>query len=307
MREVLRSSEEHGILVLTDSKERGESMAKDDTKKIEGGDAERFTADVDSNLHLEWLDPRVMKANPLNWRLHPDIQKEALRGSLRRVGWAGAILMNTTTEHIIDGHARVEDAIEQGSVKVPVLVGTWTEDQEEFILATFDPLSALAEVDVLKLGELLPKVQADNAALKTVLDEMAAMASTTDAAFAFHRRGTVERASYISLLISVRQHQTIEAAIEHVTRQYQCARGDAIEKICQSYVDLHKKEMEEAGLLDVPELAAEAMTAIEVDTEAELAAALAGMADSEPLRGTQRTEEPDGAMRVEIPRKGQHA
>jgi hypothetical protein len=36
-------------------------------------------------------DPTQLLANPRNWRTHPAIQRDALRGSLDTVGWVGMI------------------------------------------------------------------------------------------------------------------------------------------------------------------------------------------------------------------------
>src|SRR5215831_11510971 len=58
------------------------------------------------------VDPRELKANPQNWRLHPSHQRAAVREVLAKVGWVGGIMLNRTTGNMIDGHLRVEEAIE---------------------------------------------------------------------------------------------------------------------------------------------------------------------------------------------------
>jgi hypothetical protein len=98
-------------------------------------------------LRLEWRDPAELAENPRNWRRHPDAQLAVLSGVLAEVGWAGACLYNERTGRLIDGHARRKVALEQGSAKVPVLVGDWSEEQERKILATLDPLAAMATAD----------------------------------------------------------------------------------------------------------------------------------------------------------------
>jgi hypothetical protein len=47
----------------------------------------------------------------MNWREHPPAQREALRGLLEEVGFAGVILARKTRQglEVIDGHLRVED------------------------------------------------------------------------------------------------------------------------------------------------------------------------------------------------------
>lgn len=96
-------------------------------------------------LRLEWLDPRTLKPNPKNFRRHPEAQKKVLAAMLTEVGWAGALLVNETTGNLIDGHARRQEAIERNEAEVPTLIGSWSEADEKKILATLDPIAAMAE------------------------------------------------------------------------------------------------------------------------------------------------------------------
>jgi DNA modification methylase len=123
-------------------------------------------------LRLEWRSPQELAENPANWRTHPEPQISALTDAIAQVGWAGACLYNERTKRLIDGHARRKVALEQGAEKVPVLVGSWTEEQERTILATLDPLSAMAEADKGKLEDLLKSITADGA-VGAMLDELA--------------------------------------------------------------------------------------------------------------------------------------
>src|SRR5260370_23230818 len=77
-------------------------------------------------LRLEWLAAKTLSDNPANWRRHPGKQLTALKDVLAEVGWAGALLYNERTKRLIDGHARKKVS----SGKVPVLVGSWSEEQE---------------------------------------------------------------------------------------------------------------------------------------------------------------------------------
>jgi hypothetical protein len=114
-------------------------------------DRERSTP----GLRLVWMDPAELVENPLNWRQHPPEQMSALAGSLSEVGWAGACLLNSRSNRLIDGHARLKLALDQGAGKIPVLVGSWTEEQERLILATLDPIADMATADPGKLAVLL--------------------------------------------------------------------------------------------------------------------------------------------------------
>lgn len=107
------------------------------------------------SLRLEWRDPAELNDNPKNWRTHPQEQIDSLGDVLNHVGWAGACLLNERTGRLIDGHARKKLALINGAEKIPVLIGNWSEEQEALILATLDPLAAMAQADAVKLDELL--------------------------------------------------------------------------------------------------------------------------------------------------------
>jgi DNA modification methylase len=110
--------------------------------------------------------------NPRNWRKHPDAQRNALGGLLESVGWADAVLARETDEGLmlIDGHLRKELAADS---KVPVLVLDVTEAEADLILATHDPLTAMAETDQALLDELVQGLEIDNDETQKMLDELA--------------------------------------------------------------------------------------------------------------------------------------
>lgn len=124
-------------------------------------------------LRLEWVLPESLDDNPANWRTHPAPQIAALEGALEEVGWAGALLFNERTQRLIDGHARKKLALGKGE-PVPVLVGNWSEAQEQTILATLDPIAAMATSDAAKLDALLRGVQTQSQAVAEMLGDLAA-------------------------------------------------------------------------------------------------------------------------------------
>jgi hypothetical protein len=114
-----------------------------------------------------------LRPNPRNWRTHPANQRDALRGILAEVGYAGALLARELADgslELIDGHLRAEttpDAL------VPVLVLDVDEREAAKLLATFDPLSALAETNGEALEALLAEVETESQALGQLLDDLA--------------------------------------------------------------------------------------------------------------------------------------
>ncbi len=116
--------------------------------------------------------PDQLLANPGNWRTHPANQRAALRGSLDTVGWVQQILVNRTTGHVVDGHARVEEAISRGEPAVPVLYVDLSPEEEALVLATLDPIGAMADRDGAKLEALLAGITVDDAGLAALLADL---------------------------------------------------------------------------------------------------------------------------------------
>ena len=111
--------------------------------------------------------------NPKNWRTHPKEQLDAIRGILAEVGFAGAELARELPDgslQLIDGHARAEIA---GDAVVPVLVLDVTDAEADKILATFDPIGAMAEADAVKLDAILREVETGSEALADMLTALA--------------------------------------------------------------------------------------------------------------------------------------
>jgi len=107
--------------------------------------------------------------NPKNWRTHPKAQQDALRGVLAEVGLADAVLARELADGslmLIDGHLRAETLAD---AKVPVLVLDVTEAEADKLLATIDPLAAMAETDGAKFDELLRTVNTSSEALQQML------------------------------------------------------------------------------------------------------------------------------------------
>jgi ParB-like nuclease domain len=114
-----------------------------------------------------------LKPSPKNWRLHPKEQADALRGLLAEVGFAGAALARELEDgslELIDGHLRVETT---GDMSIPVLVLDVTAEEADKLLATFDPISAMATADAAKLDALLKEVSSSNEAVNALLESVA--------------------------------------------------------------------------------------------------------------------------------------
>ncbi len=119
------------------------------------------------------VDPKEVKLNAKNWRKHPKNQRDALEGVLKEVGWVQEVIVNKTTGNLLDGHLRVSLAIDKKEASIPVKYVELSEQEEILILATIDPIGAMAVSDQQLLEQLLAEtVVVDNEQLENFLTEL---------------------------------------------------------------------------------------------------------------------------------------
>lgn len=119
------------------------------------------------------VSPEQLLANPFNFRVHPKRQQDALKGSLDELGWLQDIIVNRVTQHVLDGHLRVQLALRNGEATVPVKYIELDEASERLALAVFDPITYMAETDSAVLDALLREVNTGEEALQALLAELA--------------------------------------------------------------------------------------------------------------------------------------
>lgn len=113
------------------------------------------------------------QANPKNWRQHPKVQRETLAAILGEVGWVQSVIENKRTGNLIDGHERIWQALQDNDAVVPYVAVDLSEAEEALILATFDPISAMAVTDKAMLEDVMRDVTTSNVTLTQMLANMA--------------------------------------------------------------------------------------------------------------------------------------
>lgn len=132
----------------------------------------------DRVLRLDRVRAGDLLPNPKNWRTHPKEQQDALRGVLAEIGYADVLLARETPHGLmlIDGHARAEITPDS---EVPVAVLDLDEEEADLLLATLDPLAAMAGRNDEALAALLAGIETDNDAVQKMLDDLLAGAGST--------------------------------------------------------------------------------------------------------------------------------
>ena len=103
---------------------------------------------------LRYVKASELAPDPRNPRRHPAAQRAALQSMLVDVGIADAVIARETLAGLvlIDGHLRADLDPDQ---ILPVLVTDLDEAEAGKVLATLDPLAAMADVDSDALARLI--------------------------------------------------------------------------------------------------------------------------------------------------------
>ncbi len=161
-----------------------------------------------------------LEPHPLNWRVHPESQRKALKGVLEQIGFANALLVRETDDgrlQLIDGHLRAAVAAEQWA---PALVLDVSEEEAAQLLATLDPLAAMAETDVEKLEQLQRNFTINDAAVQKMLADLTNAAAKKDGR---PSRPEVELDDSYQVLVACQNESDQQAVYEQMTNAgYAC-------------------------------------------------------------------------------------
>lgn len=122
-------------------------------------------------MGLRFVKASELIPHPANWRRHPTAQSSVLRELLAEIGYADALITRETPRGLVlvDGHLRAELTPD---TEVPVLVVDLSEQEARTVLATLDPIGALAERDGSILRDLLASITTHSVEVQAFLDRL---------------------------------------------------------------------------------------------------------------------------------------
>jgi hypothetical protein len=133
---------------------------------------------------LRIVEMKFMKAKELqdhqgNWRIHPGMQKDAMKGLLDEIGVAdGLVAYHSEREGgklvLINGHMRKGFDPEQ---TWPVLISDLNDDEADKQLLLHDSVSLMADSNRAAIAALADNVLTGNLALRELIRKMAANAT----------------------------------------------------------------------------------------------------------------------------------
>lgn len=205
---------------------------------------------------IKWMSPDDLLAHPDNWRIHPDQQRAILEGGLDDLGWVDTVKVSKKTSMILDGHARVFLARQQGE-EVPVqYVVDLSDAEERKILASLNSITALADTDHAALLRVLNGVDPDetHAELAALFDGLEAeatdaveterkLAEQGNSNFGSIKKSFRERKTTIKAIFAIGQAELVENALRATGIDN---RAEAIAELAKNYLD-NNNGSEEAG------------------------------------------------------------
>lgn len=128
----------------------------------------------DRILDLRRIPARDLQDHSMNWRTHPAAQKDAMAAVLQELGISAALLVYDSPRQgglcVIDGHLRKSlDPAQEW----PCLLLDLDDDEATYLLATHDPLGAMAEASREALAQVLETVQSGQASVQQLLAQLA--------------------------------------------------------------------------------------------------------------------------------------
>ena len=111
--------------------------------------------------------------NPDNFREHGEAQRTALDSLLNEVGWVTGVIVNKTTNRLIDGHLRVEEGLKQSpEAQIPFTQVDLSEEEERKILLVLDPIGALATMDAENFQSLAESIDFNSKSLDELIAQL---------------------------------------------------------------------------------------------------------------------------------------
>lgn len=117
-------------------------------------------------------NPKDLNKNPKNWRIHTQLQSKSMEAILNKVGWVQEVIVNKRTGNLVDGHLRVELACKRNQTEIPVKYVDLSEEEEDLILLTYDPIGALVQADAKALKDLADFVDREDADICALIENI---------------------------------------------------------------------------------------------------------------------------------------
>jgi hypothetical protein len=205
-----------------------------------------FKAKFSDPAGIEWGDPKDLLANPDNWRIHPEYQRQIMRGVLVDLGWTDRVKVSRRPgrqDLIVDGHLRTMLASAAGE-RVPLEPLTLTDEEERIALASHDSLTALSDTDYKALQRTLENISSAAGPVAGLFDDLEAQIAEslamdaqydgrTETNFNSVQKSFSERKVVIKAVYALEEAELFETALEATG---EINRAKAMQILAASYL-----------------------------------------------------------------------
>lgn len=154
-------------------------------------------------------------SNSKNWRVHSEEQEHFLRSLLSQLGFVDAVLVREVPQgyELIDGHLRA--SIEPDTT-IPALVLDVDEKEADLILASFDPIAAMAETDAERFAELRATLEEQAEAVECMFRKIAEQSGSFDVDEAeFPEMSSDEKThEQMTFTVTIEQAEVVKQALQ---------------------------------------------------------------------------------------------
>jgi hypothetical protein len=130
----------------------------------------------------DMIDPKKIKMHDKNWRNHPKFQVKVLNSILGNIGWVSGVIINKRSldswneekgiETLVDGHCRVQAAIDNKINRIPVVYVNLSPEEENAILATYDAIGKMSEKNIGSFEKLTSEINTEDIFLIDLFDRL---------------------------------------------------------------------------------------------------------------------------------------
>lgn len=114
------------------------------------------------------VPPQDLLNHPDNILIHTAEQEAQMAHLLTTVGWVARVLVSARSGRIIDGHMRVNVALQKGIATVPVAYLDLTEEEERKAILYLKRTTGLARIDPVNLEQVLESLTSDDATIEAM-------------------------------------------------------------------------------------------------------------------------------------------
>ena len=147
-----------------------------------------------NGMAFGWELPGDLNPHPLNYRKHGAQQRKVFNDTLSAMGWLDALIVNRTTNNVLDGHLRQDESDDaRPAEKVPVLWITIPEEEEAAAIGVVNKVREMATEDEAMEERLKETIDKHNAKMGEALFNLEPVVPTEFPSLPTGKKDTIQQ------------------------------------------------------------------------------------------------------------------